>query len=478
MAYPDPDYRRAVFCDWDEAVARAIETKGRVESMEFEVTSKDGTKRDIIFRAVVLDERLLVSMTDVTELKKAERQVRSLREEIERAAFEVTENIPVGTYTMVQPPGGGMAYFSFMSTRFLELTGLEREDARENPLKAFACVHPDDYDEWVRKNVHVFEHKLPFKEETRVIVKGETRWIVAESTTRDASDGSVVWEGVLQDITERKLAEQKLTEANRNMQLAASAARLGFWELDVKTGLDRWDDQMAAVHGIRQEEFDGRWEKFVHPDDHDQVMLETQRMLKSDNVFEMEYRIVRPSGEVRSIIEHGIVLRDDAGQARRVSGVVQDITERKQAEAALRQVTQRMQLAAAAAGIGFWTRDNESRIEEWDDQMFRIYGVSREDFDGRWEPLVHPDDLPVVERLTEEALAAGHTGEYEYRIVRPDGTVRHIRGMSVCAGGPMESRRAKSGSISTLRRKEKPPRARRNSISCIVVNSRANSKPA
>jgi len=310
-AYPDPDYRREVFREWDQAVFRAIETRGSVESMEFEVTCKDGTKRDIIFRAVVLDDRLLTTMTDVTARKKAERQVRSLREQLERTAFELTENIPVGTYTMVQPPHGGMAYFSFMSTRFLELTGLERSAAEADPMKAFACVHPDDHAEWVRKNAYVFEHKLPFKEECRVVVKGEIHWITAESTPRDTPDGSVVWEGVLTDITDRKLAE-----------------------------------------------------------------------------------------------------------------------------AELRQVTQRMQLAAAAAGIGFWSRDRESRIEEWDDQMFRIYGVSREDFDGRWEPLVHPDDLPVVERLTEEALTAGRTGEYEYRIVRPDGTVRHIRGMSVCAGGP------------------------------------------
>lgn len=211
-AYPDPDYRREVFRNWDQAVFRAIETRGGVELMEFEVTCQDGTKRDIVFGAVVLDERLLVSMTDVTELKKAERQVRSLREEIERAAFEVTENIPVGTYTMVQPRGGGMASFSFMSTRFLELTGLERCAAEADPLTAFACVHPDDYDEWVRKNAYVFEHKLPFKEETRVVVKGETRWILAESTPRDAPDGSVVWEGVLQDITGQKEAAAREKE--------------------------------------------------------------------------------------------------------------------------------------------------------------------------------------------------------------------------------------------------------------------------
>ena len=430
-AYPDPDYRREVFREWDQAVFRAIETMGRVESMEFEVTCQDGAKRNIIFRAVVLDDRLLTSMTDITERKKAQTALRSLREEIERTAFELTENIPVGTYTMVQPPDGGMAYFSFMSTRFLELTGLEREAARENPMNAFACVHPEDHAEWVRKNAHVFEHKLPFKEECRVVVDGQTRWITAESTPRDMPDGSVVWEGVLTDITDRKMAEQLLSEASRNMQLAASAARLGFWELDVDSMLDRWDDEMARIHGVTLADFDGHWEKFVHPDDHDVVMRETRRMLESDTIFGVEYRIRRPNGDVRHVRERGVVTRDETGSALRANGVLQDITDEKEAVEQLQQSAQRMQLAAAAAGIGFWSRDLASHLEQWDDQMLAIYGVRRDDFDGRWEPFVHPDDLEQVQESTKQALQRGVPGRYEYRIIRPDGMVRHLRGMSV-----------------------------------------------
>jgi PAS domain S-box-containing protein len=148
-------------------------------------------------------------------------------------------------------------------------------------------------------------------------------------------DGSVVWEGVLTDITDRKLAEQKLADAHRDMQLTASAARLGFWELDVDSGLDHWDDEMARIHGVTLADFDGHWERFVHPDDHDDVMRETQRMLESDQIFAMEYRIRRPDGKVRHVRERGIVTRDAKERALRVNGVLQDITEEK--EAAVRE---------------------------------------------------------------------------------------------------------------------------------------------
>ncbi len=277
-----------------------------------------------------------------------------------QTAFDLTENIPVGTYTMVQPPDGGLAYFSFMSTRFLELTGLEREEARSDPMKAFACVHPDDRDEWVRKNIEVFEKKLPFREECRVVVKGETRWIIAESQPRDLDDGSVVWEGVLSDITDRKRAEQKLAQAYGNMRMAATATKLGFWDYDVNTGVDQWDENMCRIHGLSPGEFDGDWKKYVHPEDYDEVMRQTRHMLEGDELFSMDYRIVRKDGETRHVREHGMVIRDKGGLAGRAHGTMFDITDEvmaKQRERDLEQMHRKnleskLKSSLAAAAIG------------------------------------------------------------------------------------------------------------------------------
>ncbi|MBU3664753.1 MAG: PAS domain S-box protein [Chthoniobacterales bacterium] len=342
-AYPDPDYRREVFRDWDEAVFRAIKTRGSVESMEFEVACKDGTKRAIIFRAVVLDDRLLTSMTDVTDQKKAERALRALREKVERTAYELTENIPVGTYTMVQPPGGGMAYFSFMSTRFLELTGLDREAARDNPMNAFACVHPDDQEEWVRKNAYVFEHKLPFNEECRIFVKGKTRWITAESKPRDLPDGSVVWEGVLTDITDRKLAEQKLAESEARLRkildnipvpLAINTpdrnGRITFlnkafvetfgYNLDDIPTVDHWALLAYPDAGYRKNTFEF-WGAAV------------EKAARTRGTIEpMEFRVCCKKGESRDVLINAVAMQDML-----LVGFV-DITARKRAEAHAREL--------------------------------------------------------------------------------------------------------------------------------------------
>lgn len=78
------------------------------------------------------------------------------RDDRARTALNITEAIPVGTYTMVLEPGSALASFRFLSERFLELTGLDRDTALSDPLKAFACVHPDDYNTWVQLNAEAF----------------------------------------------------------------------------------------------------------------------------------------------------------------------------------------------------------------------------------------------------------------------------------------------------------------------------------
>jgi PAS domain S-box-containing protein len=337
QAYPDPAYRRDVFKHWDAAVGRARLQHGQVESMEFRVTCKSGSIRDVIIGAAVSGDVLLVTFTDVTERRDMEAALRSAMAELERTAYELTENIPVGTYTMVQPPGGGIGSFSFMSQRFLEICGLNREEALSDPFKAFACVHPDDYEEWVRKNAEVFANKLPFIGECRVVVDGQVRWITAESRPRQLPDGSTVWEGVLTDITPRKEAEERLREMAERMQLAAEAAGIGFWTRDLTTERETWDDQMLEIYGLERGEFCGRWEPHVHPDDLARVQEETRRSIEQGVHGEFLYRIVRPDGGVRHVKGLSTSIRDSQGRPTHELGVNFDITAQVQAEAEVAQ---------------------------------------------------------------------------------------------------------------------------------------------
>ena len=214
--YANEEYRQRTLDQWTQAEHQAVSSG--IGVVQCRVLGADGLPREVQARLSGHGDLLLVALIDVTARGRAEAELEEARQSQAATALALTEAIPVGTYTMVMEPDRPVAYFNFMSERFLELTGIDRVRARENPLEAFSVVHPDDYDPWLRRNAEAFASRTPFKGECRVVVNGETRWISAESVPRQLPDGSTVWEGVLIDITERVEAQRRLQASQERLQ--------------------------------------------------------------------------------------------------------------------------------------------------------------------------------------------------------------------------------------------------------------------
>ncbi len=148
--YPNPEYRGRVLQQWHSAAGQA--RSGAIGSLQCRLLSSTGEPLEVQLQLSCHGQTLVVAFQDVTARSRAEAQLEEAQASLAQAALAITEAIPVGTYTMVMPPDRPVAYFSFMSERFLALTGLDRARARENPLEGFACVHPDDYDAWLALN--------------------------------------------------------------------------------------------------------------------------------------------------------------------------------------------------------------------------------------------------------------------------------------------------------------------------------------
>ncbi|MFM7087847.1 MAG: PAS domain-containing protein, partial [Cyanobium sp.] len=261
-------------------------------------------------------------------------------------ALAITEAIPVGTYTMVMPPDRPVAYFSFMSERFLELTGLDRARARENPLEGFACVHPDDYDAWLALNAEAFASKRPFKGECRVVLQGETRWVMAESVPRDLPDGSTVWEGVLSDITERVLAQQKLQASEQRLQLLLDNLPIPLLSLgaDADTRPLLCNRRFVESFGYSLEALQDpqAWLEQAYPDPQQRALVQQswhQALAASDTdgslVSAGEFRLRCADGSERDVLISATRLDD------LVVATLVDLSERKQAERALAAARER-----------------------------------------------------------------------------------------------------------------------------------------
>lgn len=298
--------------------------------------------------SVIRELQVLVELVNrrTRRTRELSTSLQQARNELAQAALAITEAIPVGTYTMVLRPGADLAQFSFMSERFLEICGLERQAAAADPLLAFACVHPDDYDAWLALNADTFARKLPFKGKCRVVVRGQVRWILAESVPRDLADGSVVWEGVISDITEQVQAEQKLRDQEQELRRMLSV-------LPIPVGTNRLAGDQEIVF-LNQRFLDTfgyaaddlptleAWAERAYPDPayRQQVMQvwqhEVERCLAGGgDVGPMELQVACKDGSFRDVILTA-TLRDD-----RMVGAFLDVTERKRAEAALEQAYRR-----------------------------------------------------------------------------------------------------------------------------------------
>lgn len=125
------------------------------------------------------------------------------------AALRMTENIPVGTYTLQISPDG-VPKCVFLSKRWLEMLDLRREEVIAAPTRVLDKVHPDDMAACLRLKWEIFAKRQPFFWEGRLLSGGEYRWFTVESIPRELPNGGVAWEGVLTDINDRIIAQERL----------------------------------------------------------------------------------------------------------------------------------------------------------------------------------------------------------------------------------------------------------------------------
>jgi PAS domain S-box-containing protein len=236
------------------------------------------------------------------------------------------------------------------------------------------------------------------------------------------------------DATTRRRIEEELRERRQLMELAESSAGIGVWDVDLERQLVHGTDQFFAIQGIEpsnNKTLPMERTRSLRPvGDRERVAAEFQRAITSgSDFFEIEYRIIRADGQMRWIFGRGRVIRDADGVPIRYSGVDIDITDKKAAEAALRESDARFSRIFEQSPVGKAMAGPDFRLRAVNPALCRMLGYQAEELIGRmFTEFVHPADLgPCI--AAGQALMAGTVPqiELEERFVRKSGVSFWVR---------------------------------------------------
>jgi PAS domain S-box-containing protein len=327
--------------------------------------------------------------------------------------------------------------------------GLKPQERPIDTKQFQQMVHPEDRERFQQATQEALRNK-----EARVDIEfrivrpsGEIRTVQSRGSIKKSAPGQPIHRfGTVQDITDRKRAEEALRSLSSDLQEskvkleeAQRITHVGYWERDLTTDRISWSDETYRIYGLEPQEHPMdliALRQKIHPEDREIVFRALADALGGGPRYNVEFRVVRPSGEVRTIHSKGDVKTDASGRRVLMFGTVQDITDRKRADEALRRSQFYLSEGQRLAHMGSWAYGSSGGFDYWSDELFQIYG--RDPRKGaptldEYLSLLHVLDrdsmAETIKTMHRERIGC----DVKKRIVGPNGELRYVR----CVGIPV-----------------------------------------
>ena len=320
----------------------------------------------------------------------------------------------------------------YWSDETFRIWGFDPQDGPPSQEQLFERIHPED-----RATVKTISNKA-IREKTDQ--EYEFRIVLPDGTVKhirttvhvvlDGNGDTVEFIGTNVDVTESKRAAEALRESEANLNRAQEIAQIGSWHLDIARNRLTWSDEVFRIFGVpigtalTYEAFLDR----VHPADREAVHNAWSAALHGA-AYDIEHRIVK-GGDVKWVRECAHLEFTAEGNATSGIGTVQDVTERKRAEDAVRRSEAYLAEAERLSHTGSWALDVASgNYVHYSEEYIRIAGFDpQEELPTKDQPLqqIHPDDVDKFWRIYRKLIDEKVDSQGEYRILLPDGTVKYV----------------------------------------------------
>ncbi len=353
--------------------------------------------------------RVIGSLRDVTQRKLAEAEL--LRNEQEFR--NIAENIP-GLVLKYKLNPDGSDELIYLSKSVEEIYEVSHYEGLNNVKLLWDRIHPDDLEKF-KNTLQKSTEDLSFWEmEHRIMLPGgRIKWLWAKATPSSQEDGSIVWDTLAIDITDRKNAEEALKESEEKLLEAQNIGKIGHFEWNIKTDQLLWSDNLFSIYGLEKQEPNFELVKnIIHPGDYEFWNSKVKQALAEKKPLIIDLRMLKSNGEVIWIHNETKLLLDEHGSPDRMLGTAQDITERKKAEQALKESENLFRTLSEASPIAIGLYDPNGILKYVNPSGLKIMGAEK------------PNDLlgydmfsdPFLTGENKELLRKGKNVAYESQV--------------------------------------------------------------
>jgi PAS domain S-box-containing protein len=290
------------------------------------------------------------------------------------------------------------------------------------------------------------------------------------------------------DLSSIRRAETERDRLARQRQVALNAASLGWWALDPATRISKYDERAREIFGVVKGAKAGEeLRERIHPEYRPKVAAAVEAALdpKRRAPYEMVYRVVRDDGTIRWVEAHGTVTFEGEGDAARAvdfSGTVEDITERRNADEALRRSERLLREMGEIARVGGWEFDAATGDGTWTDEVARIHGLDPADPTSMQRGLsfYEGDARAQIERAVAEAIGRAKEYDLELELTTAQGERRwvHTIGRPVIEDGKVVRVRGSFQDVTERRLAEEQVRTLAEELERRVVERTAQLEAA
>lgn len=294
------------------------------------------------------------------------------------------------------------------------------EEDRENLLA-------EEFEQIFNEGSHEFEYRFHHKD-------GRIIWMTGAINSKwDTELNCWIVTGFNTNIDKRKKLEIALQDSENKYRSLAENMIDGIYLVSTDFQLIYLNNAVERIFERPKEYFfvdhPGRFFSCLHPEDLPEVQQAFFSGNPLDSHLEFNYRIIRPSGEIRYIRDAFHAIRDEAGEIQYYQGVLIDITQLKETEIALQKSQEQLQLAIEYGEIGIWDWNYQTGKNYWNDNAYRLLGYQvgsvEPSAEARWQ-VVHPNDHQHIEKMIAAMLADRREFNVEYRVIWPDESIHWL----------------------------------------------------